>query len=91
MTEDSATRNVLEGDNLADIPEQVAALSLGLVHPSGWDSYLNASYYDQTCSTYTCDRAGVDDRFLRTEVHQVFGTWSGTVPRSSPETVAQRA
>ena len=67
VTEDSETRNVLEGDTLADIPEQVAALSLGVVHPSGWDSYLNASYYDQTCSTYTCDRAGVDDRFLRTD------------------------
>ena len=67
VTEDSETRNVLEGDTLADIPEKVAALSLGVVHPSGWDSYLNASYYDQTCSTYTCDRAGVDDRFLRTD------------------------
>lgn len=67
VTEDSETGNVLEGDTLADIPEQVVALSLGLVHPSGWDSYLNASYYDQTCSTYTCDRAGVDDRFLLTD------------------------
>ena len=67
VTEDSETGNVLEGDNLADIPEQVVALSLGVVHPSGWDSYLNASYIDETCSTTTCDRAGVDDHFLLTD------------------------
>jgi Fe(3+) dicitrate transport protein len=67
VTADSDTGSVLEGDNLSDIPEQVLSLSLGMVHPAGWDSYLNLSYIDETCSTNTCERAGVDDRFLRTD------------------------
>lgn len=58
---------VLEGDTLGYTPPHVAMLQVGLEHRGGWDVYAAVSFIDGTCVNTTCDRAGVDDTFLRTE------------------------
>ncbi|MGK0499604.1 MAG: Fe(3+) dicitrate transport protein, partial [Oceanicoccus sp.] len=45
----------------------------------GWDSYLNASYVDGTCVDNSCERSGVDDRFLATDDSLVFD-WTASMP-----------
>lgn len=67
ITKDSDTGAFLEGDNLPDLPPQLWSASVGVVHGQGWDSYLTLSYVDELCVDTTCDRSGVDDRFLKTE------------------------
>lgn len=72
ITESSDTGSVLRGDNLPDVPENQWSAQVGLVHDSGWDAYLNASYLDALCMDTTCARDGVDDRFLETDDLLVF-------------------
>ena len=72
ITSSSDEGDILKGDSLLDIPENQWAASIGYVAASGWDTYLNASYTDETCINYSCDRAGVDDRFLTTNDLLVF-------------------
>jgi len=67
ITKDSDTLTVLDGDNLPDLPEHIWSVSAGVIHSSGWDSYLHVSYMDETCVNTTCDRSGVNDRFLKTD------------------------
>ncbi|ARN76370.1 hypothetical protein BST96_10765 [Oceanicoccus sagamiensis] len=72
ITSSSDDGDFLKGDSLTDIPENQWAASIGYVAASGWDTYLNASYTDETCIDNTCDRSGVDDRFLTTDDLLVF-------------------
>ncbi len=72
ITKSSEEGDILKGDSILDIPESQWAASIGYVAASGWDTYLNASYTDETCIDYSCDRAGVDDRFLTTDDLLVF-------------------
>jgi Fe(3+) dicitrate transport protein len=67
ITKDSDNGNFLEGDNLPDMPENMLMSSVGVVHGSGWDSYLYLSYVDEMCVDNGCERAGGDDRFLKTD------------------------
>ncbi|MGE3866554.1 MAG: TonB-dependent receptor, partial [Hyphomonadaceae bacterium] len=59
--------SALAGDVLEYTPPHIASLQIGLEHKAGWDFYTALSYLDETCSTMTCDRPGIDDTFLRTE------------------------
>ncbi len=58
---------ILAGDSLEYTPPHAAALQVGLEHRAGWDVYASLNYLDETCTTTTCDRPGVDTRFLRTD------------------------
>jgi Fe(3+) dicitrate transport protein len=66
ITEDSVDGDKLKGDNLPEIPENLLSLGFGVIHTSGWEANFNASYIDEMCMTYTCNRAG-DKRFLKTD------------------------
>ncbi|MFN7055866.1 TonB-dependent receptor family protein [Hyphomonas sp.] len=58
---------VLAGDTLDYTPPHTGVIQVGLEHKSGWDVYAALNYTDATCTTTTCDRAGVDATYLRTE------------------------
>ena len=58
---------VLAGDTLDYTPPHTGVAQIGLEHASGWDVYAAFNYTDATCTTTTCDRAGVDATYLRTE------------------------
>lgn len=62
-----APGGVLAGDTLDYTPPHTGVFQIGLEHTAGWDVYAALNYTDATCTTTTCDRAGVDTRFLRTE------------------------
>ena len=47
----------VSGETLADIPENMASLRVGLEHNSGWNNYAVAKYIDKTCSTQGCNKA----------------------------------
>ena len=79
ITKDSETGSVLKGDVLENVPDQQWNLALGIEHNQGWNSYVSLSYYDETCIDTTCDRAGVDDRFLTTDDLLVVD-WSASYP-----------
>jgi len=42
---------------LANIPENMASLRVGLEHNSGWNNYAVAKYIDKTCSTQGCNKS----------------------------------
>ncbi|NBB92958.1 MAG: TonB-dependent receptor [Gammaproteobacteria bacterium] len=65
ISEDNPVTGVFDGDELADIPENIFSLRLGLEHASGWDNHFVAKYMDETCVQVGCNR--VDDPFDRTE------------------------
>jgi len=67
ITENSDTLLFLDGDNLPDLPEHIWSTSAGVIHSSGWDSYVHVAYMDEVCVDTTCDRAGVNDQFLKTD------------------------
>lgn len=58
---------VLAGDTLDYTPPHTGALQFGIEHQRGWDVYAALNYTDETCTTTTCDRIGIDDTYLRTE------------------------
>ncbi len=65
ISEDNPVTGVFDGDELADIPEHLFSLRLGLEHASGWDNHFVAKYMDETCIQVGCNRA--DEPFDRTE------------------------
>lgn len=65
ISEDNPVTGVFDGDELADIPENIFSLRLGLEHASGWDNHFVAKFMDETCISVGCNRA--DDDFDRTE------------------------
>ncbi|NMT62368.1 TonB-dependent receptor family protein [Marinobacter orientalis] len=71
VTKDSDDGSVLKGDNLADLPENVAAVRAGLRDGDLWDAYINISYVDETCSDNSCDRSGTDNTFRKTDDYTV--------------------
>lgn len=58
---------VLAGDTLDYTPPHTGVAQIGLEHTADWDVYAAFNYTDATCTTTTCDRAGVDATYLRTE------------------------
>ncbi|MEX1197169.1 MAG: TonB-dependent receptor [Pseudohongiellaceae bacterium] len=58
ISKDNATSGVMDGDVLADIPENLFSLRLGLESAMGWDNHLVAKYMDSTCVSTGCNRGG---------------------------------
>ncbi|WP_166257399.1 TonB-dependent receptor family protein [Marinobacter salicampi] len=71
VTEDSDDGSALKGDNLSDLPENVASVRAGLRDGDLWDAYVNVSYVDETCIDTTCDREGTDNTFRKTDDYTV--------------------
>jgi len=65
ISEDNPVTGVLDGDELADIPDNIFSLRLALEHASGWDNHFIAKYMDETCVQVGCNRG--DKPFGRTE------------------------
>lgn len=58
---------VRKGDAIEFAPKHMASLQVGWETTSGWRSYASLSYVSSFCVTNTCDRAGTDTRFLKTQ------------------------
>lgn len=58
---------VRKGDVLDYTPKHAASLQVGVEAAAGWKTYAALNYIDDTCTTTTCGRPGVDTRFLKTE------------------------
>lgn len=72
ISENADDLSVLRGDLIPYLPEHLLSVSLGLEHTAGWSAFVSGSYTDDMCIDNTCDRAGVDDTFLRTDSYVVF-------------------
>ncbi len=58
---------VREGDVLDYTPKHIGRLVVGVEHDAGFDFNVGFNYSDGACTTTTCERPGVDNRFLTTE------------------------
>ncbi|MGM0768762.1 MAG: TonB-dependent receptor family protein [Pseudomonadota bacterium] len=67
VTKDSDSGDVLKGDNLVYLPENVFNVRTGLRQGDNWDAYLNVAYVDDMCIDNSCDRSGSDNTFRKTE------------------------
>lgn len=72
ITDANQNGSLQDGDLLRYVPENVLNAQLGLEFHSGWSTYLNLSYIDEMCHDNSCDRAGVDDRFITTDDTLIF-------------------
>jgi len=61
------TTGVQKGDVMEYTPEHVASLQLGLEGLSGFSTHLALNYTDSSWTSTTAKRAGVDNRFLKTD------------------------
>lgn len=66
ISQDSDAGNLLAGDNLAYLPENVFALSAGLESGADWRINLTAAYQDEMCVNTSCNR-GATDQFDYTD------------------------
>ena len=60
ISQDSDAGNLLAGDNLAYLPENVFALSAGLDSGADWRVNLTAAYQDEMCVNTSCNRGSTD-------------------------------
>lgn len=67
VTKDSETGNVLKGDNLVYLPENVFSVRTGVRQGDNWDVFVNIAYVDDMCIDNTCDRSGTDNTFRKTD------------------------
>lgn len=65
LSADNAANGFLDGDTLADIPENTFSLRLGLESGGAWNNHAVVKYLDGMCVTVGCNRLG--DRFDETE------------------------
>ena len=65
ISADNPVSGVLDGDQLADIPDHVFSLRLGFEHSSGWNNYFVAKYMGETCVSVGCNRS--DSAFVETD------------------------
>ena len=70
ITKDSDDGSVLDGDNLAYLPEQVFNVRAGLRSGELWDAYVDLAYVDEMCINGECNRAG-STKFDKTEAYTV--------------------
>ncbi|WP_444940355.1 TonB-dependent receptor family protein [Microbulbifer sp. ZKSA004] len=66
ISEDSDGNDLLAGDNLEYLPENVFAISAGLDSGAAWRLNLTAAYQDEMCVNTQCNR-GDTDQFDYTE------------------------
>jgi Fe(3+) dicitrate transport protein len=57
--------NNLDGDELADIPQNTFSMRIALDNQNGWINYIVAKYADEMCVSTGCNRT--DSQFDRTE------------------------
>ncbi|ATZ73413.1 TonB-dependent receptor [Idiomarina sp. X4] len=57
--------NNLDGDELADIPQNTFSMRVALDNQNGWINYIVAKYADEMCVSTGCNRT--DSQFDRTE------------------------
>lgn len=65
ISEDAETLGYTDGDELADIPENVFSLRAGIETDYGWNNYAVVKYVDDMCMSIGCNNDG--DRFDRSE------------------------
>lgn len=51
---DNVTQGLVDGDELANIPENTFSVRTGIETMSGWDNYLTGKYIDETCMSIGC-------------------------------------
>ncbi|AKH68831.1 outer membrane receptor for Fe3+-dicitrate [Spongiibacter sp. IMCC21906] len=66
VTKDADGGDVLKGDNLPYLPENLLNLGLGIEDNRGRKAYLSATYVDEMCVDNQCERS-VDQRFRSTD------------------------
>ncbi|MEW5249647.1 TonB-dependent receptor family protein [Microbulbifer sp. 2201CG32-9] len=66
ISQTSDARDILAGDNLAYLPENVFAITTGIDSGAAWRLDLTAAYQDDMCVNTRCNRAG-SDAFDRTD------------------------
>lgn len=88
-TRASDTGNVLKGDVIEYTPKHIGQLQLGVESESGWRAYTALNYAGSTYTSNTAGRAGVDNRFLRTDSLFTVDV-SGTYPLSQKAEVYAR-
>ncbi len=66
ITKDSDTGNVLKGDNLQYLPDNVTHVSLGLEGTGGWNAYISSTFISSMCVDNRCER-GLDNNFRKTD------------------------
>lgn len=57
ITQTNPTVGVVNGDELANIPEQTLSFRAGLQHTSGWNNYAVIKYIDEMCVSVGCNRS----------------------------------
>ncbi|QKK02192.1 MAG: TonB-dependent receptor [Pseudomonadota bacterium] len=65
ISDDNPVTGVIDGDDLADIPENLFSMRLAFEHASGWDNHFIAKYMGSTCVQVGCNRG--DNPFSSTE------------------------
>ncbi|MFT6551064.1 MAG: Fe(3+) dicitrate transport protein [Zhongshania marina] len=66
VTKNADSGDVLKGDNLPYLPENVLNMSFGIEDNQGRKAYLSATYVDEMCVDNQCERP-VDQRFRSTD------------------------
>ena len=61
ITENSEDGAVMDGDNLAYLPENVVNVRAGVKDGERWDLYLNLTYVAKMCTDNSCERGGNTD------------------------------
>ena len=56
ISDDNPASGLLDGDELADIPENVFSLRAGLESDSGWNNYAVVKYISEMCDSAGCNR-----------------------------------
>ena len=67
FTKSATNPGVLKGDVIDYLPKHLASLQLGVEHERGWSSYAALNFTDGAYTSTTAERAGVDDRYLKTD------------------------
>ena len=58
ISADNPTTGFADGDDLADIPENLLSVRAGIESDIGWNNYLVAKYTDALCIEVGCNRGG---------------------------------
>ena len=62
---DNTLTGALDGDELRDIPQNVASLRVGFENANGWNNYVVAKYIDSMCVSTGCNNRS--NQFDQTE------------------------
>jgi len=63
----SLTTGVQKGDVMEYTPKHVATMQIGVAGDAGWNAHAAFNYTSSAWTSTTAKRAGVDNRFLKTD------------------------